>query len=713
MSKYPAYLAALGLSSPKALEGFLEAAPDAIVVVDRSGRIVIVNQLAERLFGYSREELLGMQIEGLVPQRFREQHTGYRNNYFHEPHTRPMGKGRELSGRRKDGSEFPVEISLSPLKTETGTLVISIIRDSTAQKKVEAKFRGFLEAAPDAIVVVNREGKIVIINTQAERLFKFTRENLLGMPVETLVPERFRGRHVGHRGEFFGDPRVRPMGSGLELFGLRSDGSEFPVEISLSPIDTEDGVLVSAAIRDISERKLVETRLRSSLKEKEVLLKEIHHRVKNNLQIVSSLLNLQMEKLSDTKAIELFKESQNRVRSIALFHEKLYQSRDLGRVEIAEYLKGLANGLFATYGVNPDDIVLAVHTEDIPIGVDAAISCGLIVNELVSNSLKHAFPARRKGQVEVTLRSAGSDAVLEVADNGVGFPANLDFRSPGTLGLKLVAIFTEQVGGTMDLTREGGTTIQPPLHARDTFMSEAAHRILVVEDQRLIAADIENTLKKLGYVVVGNVSSGEDAISKSDQLRPELVLMDVRLRGEMDGVQAAKIIRDRFNVPVVYLTAYADEETILRAKKTTPFGYLVKPFNERELRATIEIAFYTHQMERTLADERAKRHAAEEFKILVDGVRDYAIFMLDGNGRVTTWNSGAERLKGYKRMKSSARTSLSSIPKKHGRPAIRSSCWKQPCVKDDMKKRTGESARMVHGSGRASSSRRSAMNREP
>ena len=146
---------------------------------------------------------------------------------------------------------------------------------------------------------------------------------------------------------------------------------------------------------------------------------------------------------------------------------------------------------------------------------------------------------------------------------------------------------------------------------------------------------------------MGNVSSGEDAISKSDQVRPELVLMDVRLRGEMDGIHAAEIIRDRFNVPVVYLTAYADEETILRAKKTTPFGYLVKPFNERELRATIEIAFYTHQMERTLADERAKRHAAEEFKILVDGVRDYAIFMLDGNGRVTTWNSGAERLKGY------------------------------------------------------------------
>src|SRR5262245_11118384 len=179
-------------------------------------------------------------------------------------------------------------------------------------------------------------------------------------------------------------------------------------------------------------------------------------------------------------------------------------------------------------------------------------------------------------------------------------------------------------------------------------MSEAAHRILVVEDQRRAAAVIAATLENIGYVVVGNVATGEDAISRSDQLRPELVLMDVRLGGEMDGVQAAEIIRDRFNVPVVYLTAYADEETILRAKKTTPFGYLVKPFNERELRATIEIAFYTHQMERTLADERAKRHAAETFKILVDSIRDYAIFMLDRDGRVTSWNSGAERLKGYK-----------------------------------------------------------------
>lgn len=148
-------------------------------------------------------------------------------------------------------------------------------------------------------------------------------------------------------------------------------------------------------------------------------------------------------------------------------------------------------------------------------------------------------------------------------------------------------------------------------------------------------------------------------------------------------------------MPVVFLTAYADEETILRAKKTTPYGYLVKPFNERELRATIEIAFDTHQMERTLADETARRQGAEEFKILVDGVKDYAIFRLDVNGRVTTWNSGAERLKGYTAEQIIGKDFSIFYPKRNGRPGIRSSCWKPPGATDDMKKRTGGSATMA------------------
>ncbi len=171
---------------------------------------------------------------------------------------------------------------------------------------------------------------------------------------------------------------------------------------------------------------------------------------------------------------------------------------------------------------------------------------------------------------------------------------------------------------------------------------------MIVEDQRLIAADLESTLGKLGYEVVANVAAGEEAVPRALELQPELILMDIRLRGPMDGIEAATAIRARSELPIVYLTAYADEETLVRAKATTPFGYLVKPFNERELRAAIEIAIYKHDTERLLADERAQRRSAEEIKLLVQNVKDYAIYMLDPTGRVATWNEGARRITGYR-----------------------------------------------------------------
>jgi PAS domain S-box-containing protein len=245
--------------------GFLEAAPDAVVIVNTKGAIVLINSQTEKLFGYAREELVGKNVDSLVPPRFRGKHATHRGGYFTEPKVRSMGSGLELFGLRKDGSEFPVEISLSPLETEDGTLVSAAIRDTSERTKIEAKFRGFLEAAPDAVVIVNRQGRMVLVNSQTEKLFGYTRDKLINQPVEILVPERFRGRHPGHRTSYFGGPKPRAMGSGLELHGLRVDGTEFPVEISLSPLDTEDGVLVSAAIRDITERKKAEDKFRGLL----------------------------------------------------------------------------------------------------------------------------------------------------------------------------------------------------------------------------------------------------------------------------------------------------------------------------------------------------------------------------------------------------------------------------------------------------------------
>ncbi len=245
-------------------------------------------------------------------------------------------------------------------------------------------------------------------------------------------------------------PRLGPGGEVTGWLDLFS----FPL------IDQKTGEMqgVIEYLRDITERKTAEDRLQTSLSEKEVLLREIHHRVKNNMQVISSLLNLQSRRIQDSDVLEMFRESQRRIRSMALIHERLYQSSDLSRIEFAQYLRNLASHLFHSYQVSANRVRLRLDTEEVFININTAIPCGLIVNELISNALKHAFPEGRTGEVAVELRRVQGDGyILRVSDDGVGLPDGLDFRSTETLGMQIVNTLVSQLDGAIQFTRDQGT----------------------------------------------------------------------------------------------------------------------------------------------------------------------------------------------------------------------------------------------------------------
>src|ERR1700689_5410522 len=242
--------------------GLLEAAPDAMVVVDQVGEIVLLNVQAEKQFGYRRDELVGQKVKNIIPEGFAERLIADALRSDEDALAQQIGTGIELIGRRKDGSDFPIEIMLSPLESAEGILVTAAIRDISVRRaadshlaQMEGRYRGLLEAAPGAMVVVNRGGEIVLLNVQAEKQFGYRRDELLGQKVKNIIPEGFAERLLADGLRSTEDALAQQIGTGIELTGRRKDGSEFPIELMLSPLASTEGILVTAAIRDISVRK--------------------------------------------------------------------------------------------------------------------------------------------------------------------------------------------------------------------------------------------------------------------------------------------------------------------------------------------------------------------------------------------------------------------------------------------------------------------------
>jgi PAS domain S-box-containing protein len=341
-------------------------------------------------------------------------------------------------------------------------VAMAIERKQTAQalKKSEEKYRTIAENVDIGIyrTTAEADGNFIEANPSIVRIFGYKdKKEFMGLSVADLYQNPQDRKKFQEKMERDGFVKYE------ELALKRKDGTPFLGSICAVAVKDESGKIkyFDGIVEDITDRKLAEEKVRSSLSEKEVLLREIHHRVKNNLQIISSLLNLQSRQVKDEPALDMFQESRNRVRSMALVHEKLYRSKDLAKVDFSGYIQSLATHLFMVYGIKTDAVRLDIDVQDVYLNINTSIPCGLIVNELISNSLKHAFTEGNGGNIRIVLRPEnGNKFKLVVSDNGCGLPQNVDVTQTESLGLQLVSMLVSQLQGSIHIERNKGTSFQ-------------------------------------------------------------------------------------------------------------------------------------------------------------------------------------------------------------------------------------------------------------
>lgn len=615
-------------------EQLLEATPDAIVGVDDEGRIVLVNGQTETLFGYAREDLLSEEVGVLASDRFRGLLRHRVGDYFVEPRTGSMGAKLELDGRRHDGSEFPAEISLSLIDADGGLLVTAAIRDVTERRAAEKKFEQFLEFAPDAIVGVMPTGEIVLVNQQAETLFGYSRDELIGKLVESLVPERFREVHPRHRDDYFHEPRTRPMGAGVELYAMRKDGTEFPAEISLSSIDTEEGTLATVAVRDVSDRAegereralLEQLHQAQRLESVGQLAGGIAHDFNNILGVIMNYAEFVAdEQEPDSQALHDVEEIRRAAeRAAALTRQLLiFSRREVVKPEVLDLrqvVSGLENLLRKALGERVEMETL-IDEDLMAIKADPGQIEQVLVNLAVN--ARDAMPDGGRllieaGNAELDEEYAymhpdtkpGDYVRLKVSDTGVGMDEETVQRAcepffttkgkaEGTgLGLATVYGIVTGAGGRIDIYSEPdmGTTVKIHLPASSFAPSEdeaqpkerpAGHGevVLVVEDEPDVRRMAERILAKGGYSVIG-ASGGEQALDACRRAEQpiHLLLTDVIMPGMLgtELVEQVKAIRPELGV--IFMSGYSHEVLAPEALAEQGAGtFIEKPFSASEL----------------------------------------------------------------------------------------------------------------------------------
>ena len=441
-------------------QSLTEQAPYAMAIIAKNGEFQYINPKFKEMFGYDLDDVPNGK------QWFRRAYPdpAYRHEVIHawvaDFHDAKVGHTRERiwTVTRKDGSERIIHFR--PVQLENGDYLMTC-EDITERKRMEEAvqeseklYRGLVDTMNEGFGIQDQDGIITYVNEKLCALWGYSRGELLGRPVTDFLDEENAKLLSARMAE-----RKQGRDTSYEIVWTGKDGRKIPTIMSPRPLSDIQGSYVGsfAVITDITERKNAEDQIKASLREKEVLLREVHHRVKNNLQVISSLLRLQARSAPDKEWRQIFAESQNRLQSIALIHELLYRSKNLADIDFRAYINSLTVQLFYAYGITGSRISLKTEVISAPMVINLAIPCGLIANELISNCLKHAFPPDRKGLITVSLASVNDEYEFVIADDGVGLPETVDVAGGQSLGLSLVNTLVKQLKGEVEVRRSQGT----------------------------------------------------------------------------------------------------------------------------------------------------------------------------------------------------------------------------------------------------------------
>ncbi len=608
-----------------ALETLLHESPDAMLVSNTKGEIVFANRKASALFGYSPDEITERTIEDLVAESHAEQHRDLRRSFAKTPHSRPLLSGLEIRARRKCGEEIRVDVSLAPIGGEDEMLVASTIREVDSISGSEAYFRTLLETAPDAMVIVDGQGVISVVNSQTESMFGYSRSELLGKPIEVLLPERFRDRHIRNRMSYVNDPTLRPMGQGLELRGLRKNGKEFPVEISLSPVATATGQFISSTIRDVTERDRMEKQLISARQEAErankantAFLAAASHDLRQPVQALALLNGALRRTVKDARALEMIESQEHSLTAMTnLLNSLLDISRlDAGAIapEFEEFPIGrVIDRLAAEFGRQAKHKGLAFAAESIDVVVRSDPS---LLAEILQNLVSNAIRYTEQGSVSIRCERVDSHCRLDVVDTGVGIAddemelifqefqqgANQSANKEGFgLGLAIVRRLAELLGVDITVRSEVGkgscfTILIPALAATADLVEQdggpgiqsgAEGRLLLVEDNLNVANAWSMLLEAEGYTVVQAVSRQEVESMLADGMeQPALIVSDYHLAEESTGVEVIQLVRAAFSTSIPAFIVSGDTSKVVTDARLVDNSMLFsKPVNTDDLLA--------------------------------------------------------------------------------------------------------------------------------